>query len=38
MTIDDVKALIASDESKSLELKKSTGELKCCLPVVNMSE
>lgn len=28
MTIDDIKALIASDESRTLELKKSTGELK----------
>ena len=28
MTIDDIKALIASDESQTLELKKSTGELK----------
>lgn len=28
MTIDDIKALIASDESKTLELKKTTGELK----------
>ena len=28
MTIDDVKASIASDESRTLELKKSTGELK----------
>ena len=28
MTIDDVKALIASDESRTLELKKTTGELK----------
>lgn len=28
MTIDDIKALIAADESRTLELKKSTGELK----------
>ena len=28
MTIDDIKALIASDESRTMELKKSTGELK----------
>lgn len=28
MTIDDIKTLIASDESRTLELKKSTGELK----------
>lgn len=28
MTIDDIKALIASDESRTLELKKTTGELK----------
>lgn len=28
MTIDDIKGLIASDESRTLELKKSTGELK----------
>ena len=28
MTIDDIKTLIASDESRILELKKSTGELK----------
>lgn len=28
MTIDDIKALIAADESKTLELKKATGELK----------
>lgn len=28
MTIDGIKALIASDESRTLELKKSTGELK----------
>ena len=28
MTIDDITALIASDESRTLELKKSTGELK----------
>ncbi len=28
MDIEDLKALIASDESKTLELKKSTGELK----------
>ena len=28
MTIDDIKALIASDESRTLKLKKTTGELK----------
>lgn len=28
MTIDDIKALIAPDESRTLELKKTTGELK----------
>ena len=28
MTIDDIKKLIASDELRTLELKKSTGELK----------
>lgn len=28
MTIDDIKDLIASDESRILELKKTTGELK----------
>lgn len=28
MTIDEIKALIASDESRTLELKKTTGELK----------
>ena len=28
MTIDDIKALIASDKSRTLELKKTTGELK----------
>lgn len=28
MTIEDIKLLIAPDESKHLELKKSTGELK----------
>ena len=28
MTIDDIKTLIASDESRTLELKKTTGELK----------
>ena len=28
MTIEDIKALIASDESRTLELKKSTSELK----------
>ena len=28
MTFDDIKALIASDESRTLELKKTTGELK----------
>ena len=37
MTIDDITALIASDESRTLELKKSTGELKdgmhaACVP------
>lgn len=26
MTIDDIKALIAADESRTLELKKTTGE------------
>ena len=28
MTIDNIKTLIASDESRTLELKKTTGELK----------
>ncbi|MDE7420954.1 MAG: ATP-binding protein [Muribaculaceae bacterium] len=28
MTIDDMKALIEADKSRTLELKKSTGELK----------
>ena len=28
MTIDEIKALIEADESRTLELKKSTGELK----------
>ena len=28
MTIEDIKALIASDESRTLEQKKTTGELK----------
>lgn len=28
MTIDDIKTLIATDESRTLELKKTTGELK----------
>ena len=28
MTIDDIKKLIASDESRTLELKKTSGELK----------
>ena len=28
MTLEDIKALITSDESRTLELKKSTGELK----------
>ena len=28
MTIDDITSLIASDESRTLELKKSTGERK----------
>lgn len=28
MTVDDIKALIAADESRTLELKKTTGELK----------
>ena len=28
MDIDEIKVLIASDESKTLELKKTTGELK----------
>lgn len=28
MTIDDIKKLIEYDESRTLELKKTTGELK----------
>ncbi len=28
ITIGDIKALIASDESRTLELKKATGDLK----------
>lgn len=28
MTIDDIKALIVADESRTLEVKKTTGELK----------
>ena len=28
MIIDDIKALIAADESRTLEMKKTTGELK----------
>lgn len=28
MTIDDIEALIAADESRTLELKKIAGELK----------
>lgn len=28
MSIDDIKTLIAADESRTLELKKTTGELK----------
>lgn len=28
LTIDDIKQLIASDETRTLELKKTTGELK----------
>lgn len=28
MKLDDIKALIAADESRTLELKKTTGELK----------
>lgn len=28
MKIDDIKKLVSSDESRTLELKKSTGELK----------
>ena len=28
MILDDIKALIAADESRTLELKKTTGELK----------
>ena len=28
MTIDDIKEIIANDEHRTLELKKSTGELK----------
>lgn len=29
MTIDDIKALFAADESRTLELKKTAGE---CIP------
>lgn len=42
MTIEDIRALVAADESRTLELKKSTGELKdgmheaCALLMVNM--
>lgn len=28
MTIEDIREIIASDETRTLELKKSTGELK----------
>ena len=28
MTIEDIRALVAADESRTLELKKSAGELK----------
>ena len=28
MTIDDIRTMIVSDESRILELKKTTGELK----------
>ena len=28
MTIDEIRALVVADESRTLELKKSTGELK----------
>lgn len=28
MTIDDIKKLVSADESRTLELKKTTGELK----------
>ena len=28
MTIDDIRVLVTADESRTLELKKSTGELK----------
>ena len=28
MTIEDIKKIIATDETRTLELKKSTGELK----------
>lgn len=28
MTIEEIRALVAADESRTLELKKSTGELK----------
>ena len=28
MTIDDIKNLVSDDESRTLELKKTTGELK----------
>ena len=29
MTIDEIKKLIAKDETRTLELKKTTGELHC---------
>lgn len=41
MTIDDITVLIAADESRTLELKKTTGELKdgmysaCAFPRYN---
>lgn len=35
MTIDDIKALIAADESQTLELKKTTGELRDCLNFID---
>lgn len=28
MTIEDIRALVTADESRTLELKKTTGELK----------
>ena len=28
MTIEEIRALVAADESRTLELKKTTGELK----------